>query len=311
VISVAQAVPKALHSEVAQPTGNVFNLQRYSLNDGPGIRTTVFLKGCPARCWWCHNPESQQGAAEVACFPARCISCDACLHACHEGLQPRDRCVVCGSCCEACPTGAREIVGESMTVAQVVAGVMRDRMFFEDSGGGVTFSGGEPLSQPVFLKALLKAFRDREVRTTVDTAGFCPPEALIEVAPLVDLFLFDLKCIDPVRHLEATGIDNRQVLENLERLSRVHHNIWIRVPVIPGFNDDEREMDAIAETAIRFGSVRELWLLPYHSSWTAKPGRFGKEGAAAPLAAPSAGQLEKLARICRAHGLVTHIGGEQ
>jgi pyruvate formate lyase activating enzyme len=294
----------------AQSSGNVFNLQRYSLHDGPGIRTTVFLKGCPASCWWCHNPESQLPGPEIAVSQTRCIACDACLLACHEGLQPRDKCILCGDCSQACPTGARSLVGRQMTVAEVVASVMRDRMFFEDSGGGVTFSGGEPLGQPEFLKALLAAFRALEIPTALDTAGFCPTEALLEVAPLVDLFLFDLKCIDEASHLRGTGVGNSGVLENLTRLSAVHHNIWIRVPVVPGFNDTTEEMQAIARVAAASGSVRQVWLLPFHATWAAKPERFGKETpGAAGLIPPSAERLERFARIFRELGLETIIGG--
>jgi pyruvate formate lyase activating enzyme len=291
--------------------GYIFNLQRYSLHDGPGIRTTVFLKGCPARCWWCHNPESQHPGPEIGSSQARCIACDACLLACHEGLKPRERCVLCGNCSEACPTGARTLVGREMTTAEVVTSVMRDRMFFEDSGGGVTFSGGEPLSQPEFLKALLTAFRALEIGTAVDTAGICPTSALLEIAPLVDLFLFDLKCVDAARHLQGTGVDNGAILENLARLSAAHDNIWIRVPVVPGFNDCVEEMRGIARVAAGSAGVRQVHLLPYHATWAAKPERFGKEapGGAAGLAPPSAGQLEGFAGIFRELGLETIIGG--
>jgi len=290
--------------------GCIFNIQRYSLHDGPGTRTTVFLKGCPARCWWCHNPESQLAIPEIARSEARCIACDACLLACHEGLRPREHCVLCGDCAKACPTGARSLVGAGMTVAEVVASVMRDRMFFEDSGGGVTFSGGEPLGQPEFLKALLVSFRALEISTALDTAGLCPTQVLLEVAPLVDLFLFDIKCIDPEKHLQGTGVDNRGVLENLERLTSVHDNIWIRVPVVPGFNDTPEEMDAIARLAARFGAVRQVWLLPYHGSWAAKPERFGKDApGAAGLEPPTGEVMERFARIFRVQGLETTIGG--
>lgn len=290
-------------------TGSVFNLQRYSLHDGPGIRTTVFLKGCPARCWWCHNPESQAASPEIACSPSRCIACDACLLACNEDLKPRETCILCGDCADACPTGARSLVGGTMTVAEVVASIIRDRMFFEDSGGGVTFSGGEPLGQPDFLKALLTAFRNLEIRTAVDTAGLCSTETLLELAPLVDLFLFDLKCSDPVTHRDGTGVDNRQVLENLERLAQVHQNIWIRIPVIPGFNDNPQEMEALARIATGRSAVRQVWLLPYHDTWAAKPERFGKQAAGTGLEPPSAQLMESFARIFRDHGLATTIGG--
>ena len=290
--------------------GMVFNLQRYSLHDGPGIRTTVFLKGCPARCWWCHNPESQCATPEISRSEPRCIACDACLFACHEGLKPRERCVLCGACSEACPTGARALVGREMTVPEVVASVMRDRMFFEQSGGGVTFSGGEPLGQPEFLKALLASFRALEIGTAVDTAGLCPTSALLEVAPLADLFLFDLKCLDREKHLEGTGVDNGCVLENLERLSALHDKIWIRVPVVPGFNDTLEEMNALARLVAGYGAVRRVCLLPYHQGWAAKPERFGRAAPrAAALAAPPGEIMESFARLFRAQGLDTTIGG--
>jgi pyruvate formate lyase activating enzyme len=197
-----------------------------------------------------------------------------------------------------------------MTVGEVVASVMRDRMFFEDSGGGVTFSGGEPLGQPEFLQALLASFRALEIRTAVDTAGLCPIQTLLETAPLVDLFLYDLKCVDQGGHLRGTGVGVSAVLENLERLSGVHDNIWIRVPVVPGFNDTPEEMAAIARVAAKFLAVRQVWLLPYHASWSAKPARYGKKPpVAAGPAPPSSGLMESFARIFRAHGLDTTIGG--
>ena len=302
--------PPGAEPKKAETSGTVFNLQRYSLHDGPGIRTTVFLKGCPARCWWCHNPESQLAGPEIACSEPRCIACDACLLACHEGLKPRERCILCGDCSTACPTGARTLVGREMTVGEVLADVMRDRMFFADSGGGVTFSGGEPLAQPEFLKALLASFRAREISTAVDTAGFCPPGTLLELAPLVDLFLFDLKCMDREKHLAGTGVDNVGVLENLARLSEANGNIWLRVPVVPGFNDTLEEMNAIARATRDLGALRQVWLLPYHASWAGKPARLGKEPpGAARLTPPSTELMESFARVFRAQGLDTSIGG--
>lgn len=291
--------------------GIVFNLQRYSLHDGPGIRTTVFLKGCPARCWWCHNPESQSRLPEIACSQNRCIVCDACLHACHDSLMPKDRCTCCGSCANACPTGAREVLGREMSVSDVVQAVLKDRFFFEDSGGGVTFSGGEPLQQPEFLKGLLLGCRAHEIHTAVDTAGLCPVGDILDIAPLVDLFLFDLKCADGARHREGTGVGNAAILENLEQLGRVHRNIWIRIPVVPGFNDSEREMEALAEIACRAAGVRQVWLLPYHGSWAAKPARLCRDVAApaATAVAPPQELMEKFARIFTGRGMDTQIGG--
>jgi pyruvate formate lyase activating enzyme len=291
--------------------GIVFNLQRYSLHDGPGIRTTVFLKGCPARCWWCHNPESQLASPELACSEKGCLSCAACRAACSAGRSGTASCLACGACADACPTGTLQLVGREMSVEEVMTGVQRDRFFFEDSGGGVTFSGGEPLGQPEFLKALLVQCKAREIHTAVDTAGLCPPETLLGLAPLVDLFLYDLKCIDSGRHLQGTGIANGQILENLRRLATVHDNIWIRIPVVPGFNDTQEEMAALADVVSRTPGVRQAWLLPYHATWTGKPGRYGKSPAAAAEQALSPTQevLQGFARIFRGSGINISIGG--
>lgn len=292
--------------------GTVFNVQRYSLHDGPGIRTTVFLKGCPARCWWCHNPESQLARPEIACSEKGCISCDACRAACPHGRREIDSCILCGACSDACPTGVLQQVGREMTVDEVMTSVRRDRFFFEDSGGGVTFSGGEPLCQPEFLKELLTRCRASEIHTAVDTAGLCAPEALLGLAPLVDLFLFDVKCADSDRHRQGTGIGNDGVLQNLARLSTVHENIWIRIPVVPGFNDGEDEMRAIARLVAGITGVRQVWLLPYHSTWLGKPGRYGKIVTGPKQALPPTSELlQGLAGIFREKGIYTSIGGNE
>lgn len=286
-------------------------MQRYSLHDGPGIRTTVFLKGCPARCWWCHNPESQSSSPEIACSQNLCISCDACLLACHDSLQPRESCRNCGDCAMACPTGARELLGTTYSADYVLRNILKDRMFFEESGGGVTFSGGEPLCQPLFLKELLNLCHAHDIHTAVDTAALCPPEPLVDLAPLVDLFLFDLKCADEDLHLRGTGTSNRGILDNLARLGEVHRNIWIRIPVIPGFNDTPHEMEALASIAARATGIRQVWLLPYHGSWAAKPARLGKRTPDLALQAqtPTPQTMEQFARLFRTRGLDTQIGG--
>ena len=207
--------------------GVVFNIQKYSISDGPGIRTTVFLKGCPARCWWCHNPESQAPLPETTVIASRCLGCGECSVVCPRGggggyTRGAAACILCGACVEACPSGARHQTGTEMTSAQVLAVVMQDRIFYEESGGGVTFSGGEPLMQFEFLKALLATCREEGIGTAVDTGGFAPLEQLLEVAALADLILYDLKLMDDQRHRAATGLGNRQVLENLAALGRVH-----------------------------------------------------------------------------------------
>lgn len=291
--------------------GMVFNLQRYSLHDGPGIRTTVFLKGCPARCWWCHNPESQLPVPEISSFQKICLSCGACFDACPERLDTATTCTLCGACTDACPTGARQIVGREMSADEVMANLLKDRFFYEDSGGGVTFSGGEPLCQPDFLKILLSRCRDHEIHTAVDTAGLCPPETLAEIAPLVALFLFDLKCAEGKRHLQGTGIDNGGIVSNLALLSRLHANIWLRIPVVPGFNASEEEMCALAKVSSETPGIRHVWLLPYHATWTGKQARFGTMAmGATQLAPPTMEVLEVFAKIFRDRGVPTSIGGQ-
>jgi pyruvate formate lyase activating enzyme len=297
-------------------TGLVFDIQRYSTRDGPGIRTTVFLKGCPASCLWCHNPESQSPRPQVIVLERRCIACGCCLSACPNGLlvtpgaRPFDDelCELCGTCVEACPTEARHIAGGEMSVDEVVAEVLRDQIFFDESGGGVTFSGGEPLGQAAFLKEALAALRGRGVRTAVDTSGCASRGHLLEIAPLVDLFLYDLKVMDPVRHFELTGVPNDAILENLTALGAVHENIRVRIPVIPGLNDDPANVEATAAFAASVPGVRQVDLLPYHRTGVHKFQRIGRAYPLAGLEPPTRDHLESLAESLRAHGLQVTIG---
>ena len=254
-------------------TGLVFHIQRYSIQDGPGIRTTVFLKGCPLACWWCHNPEGRSAEPEISVMAERCVRCGRCRQVCPrvlpdrdgEGpIRQRDGCTRCGQCVEACPADARQRVGTSMGVTEVLDQVLRDRIFFDDSGGGVTVSGGEPLLQARFTRALVEACRAEGVHAAVDTCGFAPPEALEWVAHATDLFLYDLKTLDDQLHRRHTGVSNALILENLQRLARLHQAIWIRVPLIPGFNDQPAQLDALARLAASIDAVRQVNLLPYH-----------------------------------------------
>jgi pyruvate formate lyase activating enzyme len=297
-------------------TGLVFNIQRYSIHDGPGIRTTVFLKGCPLDCWWCHNPESQEAEPEVVVIEGRCVQCGECRVVCpQEGPgkpvapEPPLRCTRCGACVEACPTGARQMVGRRMTVAEVMAEAVKDRIFYEESGGGVTFSGGEPLVQPKFLAALLDACHAEKIHTAVDTCGFASQEDLLAVAPLVDLFLYDLKSMDEARHTQYTGISNVSILENLQALSRVHKNIWIRVPIIPGVNDDTEQLEALARCAAATSGVRQVNVLPYHEAWSYKSARVGKPCRLENVVPPSAEFMKDVAAKFRAFGLNVKVGG--
>jgi pyruvate formate lyase activating enzyme len=238
------------------PLGVTFNIQRFSTEDGPGIRTTVFLKGCPLHCAWCHNPEGLSPSPELMWYHARCIGVRDCLRACPEdaleltpeGMQiDRERCTACGDCTDACPTGALEIIGQGWTPEEVFAEVMKDRVFYETSGGGVTLSGGEPMMQDEFVLALAGLCREAGVHVALDTCGVVAWERYERVLPVIDLVLYDLKLFDRERHRASTGVDNSIVLENARRFAAAGKRMWIRTPIIPGYTADEENIAALAD----------------------------------------------------------------
>lgn len=283
--------------------GIVFDIQRMSVHDGPGIRTTVFLKGCPLRCLWCHNPESKHRRPELAFYENLCIGCGDCLEACPnrchtlvDGEHRIDRtaCVQCGACERVC-TGALKIVGRESTVQEVMREVMKDVRFYKTSGGGMTVSGGEPLMQADFAIALLRAAKEEGLHTCVETAGHVQKEALMEAAPLVDLFLFDVKETDPERHREYTGVDNRRILENLFALDAAGRPLIMRCPIIPGLNDRDEHLKSVAELANRLNHVQAIHIEPYNSFGEGKSRSIGVDYALHGIEMP---EDEQTARWC-------------
>jgi pyruvate formate lyase activating enzyme len=298
--------------------GTIFNIQRFSIHDGPGIRTTVFLKGCSLRCFWCHNPEGLRAAPQIELHPERCISCGACVAACeqgaiaHDGGEPRFRrefCVACGRCVDTCYAGARALVGSEMSVEQIVEEVLRDRAFYAASGGGATLSGGEPLLQPEFAVALLSRLREAGVHTALETAANVPWQAIAEALPVTDLFLVDLKLIDPARHLKATGVSNKRILENVRRLAASGKPIKFRVPVVPTVNDTPEEVAAIADFVAALNAETApsepfgLELLAFHRLASEKYRSLGLDNPAAELLPPPRERMSELAAVARRRGI--------
>ncbi|NPU85951.1 MAG: glycyl-radical enzyme activating protein [Syntrophaceae bacterium] len=296
--------------------GTIFDIQRFSVHDGPGIRTTVFFKGCPLRCAWCANPESQDTRPQLMMRNNRCTACGRCLPACPERAVrlTKDgrrrifwkKCTQCLRCVAACETGALSIAGREATIAEIVNEVERDRSFYETSGGGVTLSGGEPLLQPEFAVRLLERCKERGLHTALDTCGYADPDILLAAIRYADLVLYDIKALDDERHRKYTGVGNSLILENAKLVARSVRT-WFRIPLVAGVNDTVEEIREIATLARRLG-VEKISLLPYHAGGREKRLRIGAGKSPFRGNVPPERHLARLRRAIEAEGVASSVG---
>ncbi len=283
-------------------SGLIFDIKRYAINDGPGIRTAVFMKGCPLSCWWCHNPEGQSPNPQLMFRANRCQGSKACLEACPQGaitwqgasITDWSKCIPCSKCAEACLAGAREVVGREISVDALMEELERDIPFYDQSGGGVTFTGGEPMLQVEFLRSALSACKDLQLHTTVDTSGQANWLSLRSILPYTDLFLYDLKHMDSEKHKEYTAVSNRKILDNLQKLSAEGAKILVRIPVIPGINDDLDNRQRCGEFLADLPNIEGVELMPYHAIGMAKYESLGRQYKLGNTVSPTADQLSEI-----------------
>lgn len=298
-------------------TANIFNIQKFSIHDGPGIRTTVFFKGCPLSCLWCHNPESQSGKYQMLYDKEKCTLCGMCVKVCPENaikiennilILDESKCTYCKKCEVYCIPGARQVAGKTYTVDEILKEVLKDKVFYEQSKGGVTLSGGEPLVQVDFVQELLKRLKEEKIHTSVDTCGAVSFEHFEIVAKYTDLFLYDIKLMDDEKHKFFTGFSNKLILDNLEKLSKIHDNINIRMVIIEGVNADKKHIqDTIA--FLKGLGIKKINLLPYHDIAKHKYKKLSMEYKDENMAKPSDEKMEEFKNMLINEGYIVKIGG--
>lgn len=311
-----------IQNDYNSATGIVTDFKRFAVHDGDGIRTTVFLKGCPLRCVWCHNPESISLKPELAFYAEKCTGCGECARVCPNGAHlfeagdtpdsyihklNRTKCVACGKCAEVCVSGALKLCGRRMSVDEVMKIVAEDRIFYETSNGGMTLSGGEPTLQPEFTLALLRAAKEDGISTALDTCGCAKREVYESLLPYTDIFLYDIKHITDEGHIRCTGRPNRQILDNLRFLSDAGAKIEIRIPLVPGYNDDAETLDGIGRL-LSTVNITKAKLLPYHSYARSKYLSLGIPDTLPDVERPSSEKLEAAAKLLRGYGANVDIG---
>jgi pyruvate formate lyase activating enzyme len=301
-------------------SGAIFNIQHYSIHDGPGIRTTVFLKGCPLKCFWCQNPESQDLKPVIFFNAEKCRGCGMCVEVCpaeairishNISVTNRKRCKGHGKCAEVCPNEARSLMGRYMTATEVFEDVNGDAIFYQNSGGGVTLSGGDPVAQPDFSIGILKLCRNAGIHTAIETCGFAKWDILMGILEYTDLVLYDIKHMDPVKHKEYTGVSNELILDNAKKIKKdMGLPMLIRLPIMPGYNDSRENMKMTAQfIANGLGTVEKVHLLPYHRLGETKYERMEALNKSIPITPPSDDHMENFKELFESFGLPTALGG--
>ena len=291
----------------------VTDIQRFCMHDGPGIRTTVFLKGCPLRCEWCHNPETQKFTPELLFYPSKCIGCASCKASCPNSLHSltethqidRERCILCGKCVENCPTGALEVCGKETSIEEILATAKKDQAFY-GKDGGITLSGGEPFAQKERTVALLKACKEQGLSTAVETCGHADSEIILSALPYIDIFLWDIKDTNDERHMRYTGVTNSKILKNLSLVNEMNAKIRLRCILVRGINTNDNHYSAIAELANKINNLDGVELIPYHAYGGTKSVFLGDKDSGKKDWIPTAEEIERAKSILKKQGVCVY-----